>query len=230
MGDVQQIQKRADLEIVFSLVSASLFRQVSHTNDELRFRNMDPHKRTRKNDPIDAAKNAPPHHSNEKKYKEQSKDDDKAKEKIDQHRKMKDGKEDEENQGSSEDETEDVHCDQDSDISFMNDTDEEMDSRDWTLRLDRVNEKKHRWSHRTDENYKNPVLDQNSQKNEMENVDDNRIATGRKMVVKAADWNPELSTTYKTYRAVGRPERRWEDEINEFLKPEETEPKTGNDL
>ena len=46
---------------------------------------------------------------------------------------MKDGKEDEENQGSSEDVTEDGHIsntnfDQDSDISFTNDTDEETDT------------------------------------------------------------------------------------------------------
>ena len=46
---------------------------------------------------------------------------------------MKGGKEHEENQGSSEDETEDGHssntnCDQDSDISFMKDTDEEIDT------------------------------------------------------------------------------------------------------
>ena len=54
---------------------------------------------------------------------------------------MKDGKEDKENLGSSEDETGGGHssntnCDQDSDISFMNDTDEEMDKA--------VIEKKHR--------------------------------------------------------------------------------------
>ena len=45
-------------------------------------------------------------------------------------------------------------------------------------------------------------------------------------VVKAAKWNPELSTKYKTYRAVGRPERRWEDEFNKFLELEETETTT----
>ena len=49
-------------------------------------------------------------------------------------------------------------------------------------------------------------------------------------VVKAAEWYPELNTKYKTYRAVGRPKGRWEDEITEFLKPEETETTTGNDL
>ena len=37
-------------------------------------------------------------------------------------------------------------------------------------------------------------------------------------VMKAAGWNPELATKYKTYRAVGRPQKRWEDEINDFLR------------
>ena len=55
-----------------------------------------------------------------------------------------------------------------------------------------------------------------------------RIASlpSERWTVKAAEWNPELSTNNKTYRAIGRPRRRWEDDINEFLKPEENE--TGN--
>ena len=63
---------------------------------------------------------------------------------------MKDGKEDERNQGSSEDEIEDGHssntnCDQDSDISSMNDTDEEMDTavieeEDWIEYISRSTE------------------------------------------------------------------------------------------
>ena len=59
-----------------------------------------------------------------------------------------------------------------------------------------------------------------------------RVASlpGERWVVKAAGWNPELSAKYKTYRATGRPKRRWEDEINKFLKPEETETTTGNDM
>ena len=35
---------------------------------------------------------------------------------------------------------------------------------------------------------------------------------------KAAEWNPELSSRYRTNRAIGRPRKRWEDDINEFLK------------
>ena len=42
-------------------------------------------------------------------------------------------------------------------------------------------------------------------------------------IVKAAEWNPQLSTKYRTYGVAGRPRRRWEDEINEFLKSEEIE-------
>ena len=47
-------------------------------------------------------------------------------------------------------------------------------------------------------------------------------------VMKAAGWNYELSTKYKTYRVVRRPKSRWENETNEFLKPEETETTTRN--
>ena len=38
------------------------------------------------------------------------------------------------------------------------------------------------------------------------------------MVDKAAEWNPEFSSKYRTNRAIGRPRKRWEDDINGFLK------------
>ena len=41
--------------------------------------------------------------------------------------------------------------------------------------------------------------------------------------MKAAEWNLELSSKYRTNRAIGRPRRRWEDDINEFLELEENE-------
>ena len=46
----------------------------------------------------------------------------------------------------------------------------------------------------------------------------------------AAEWNPGLSTKHQTNRTVGRPKERWEDEINDFLKPEETEETKGNEI
>ena len=54
-----------------------------------------------------------------------------------------------------------------------------------------------------------------------------RITTSpsERWLIKAAEWNPELSSKYRTNRAIGRPRKRWEDDINEFLKrvEEETE-------
>ena len=54
-----------------------------------------------------------------------------------------------------------------------------------------------------------------------------RIATSPsdRWLRKVADWNPELSTRYRINRAIGRPRKRWDDDINEFLKfvEEETE-------
>ena len=47
---------------------------------------------------------------------------------------------------------------------------------------------------------------------------------------KEAEWNPGLSIKHKTWRLVGRPRKRWEDEINDFLKPEETEATKGNEI
>ena len=109
--------------------------------------------------------------------------------------------------------------DQDSDISFMNDTDEEIDTaeieeQDWIEYMKRS----------TDE----AMVRMKTAKVQC------RIKAHRRMkwrlamriaslpeerwVAKAAGLNPELSMKYKTYRAVGRPINRWEDEINDFLR------------
>ena len=47
-----------------------------------------------------------------------------------------------------------------------------------------------------------------------------RIATSQKerWLINAAEWNPELSSKYRTNRSIGRPRKSWEDDINEFLK------------
>ena len=42
-------------------------------------------------------------------------------------------------------------------------------------------------------------------------------------MIKAAEWNPELSSKYRTNRSIGRPRKRWEGDINEFLKQIEDE-------
>ena len=52
-----------------------------------------------------------------------------------------------------------------------------------------------------------------------------RIATSpsERWLMKAAEWNPEFSSKYRTNRAIGRPRKRWKDDINEFLKIVEEE-------
>ena len=47
-----------------------------------------------------------------------------------------------------------------------------------------------------------------------------RIATSpcERWLKKAAEWNPDLSSRNKTNRAIGRPRKRWEDDINDFFK------------
>ena len=47
---------------------------------------------------------------------------------------------------------------------------------------------------------------------------------------KIIEWNHGLDNKIKTNRSVGRPRKIWEDDINEFLRPEETEEAKGNDL
>ena len=44
------------------------------------------------------------------------------------------------------------------------------------------------------------------------------------------DWPPGLDNKIKTRRLVGRPKRRWEDDINEFTRPEEVKEGNKHDL
>ena len=136
---------------------------------------------------------------------------------------------DTEHLGSTEDENEDGQSsntcyDQDSDISFKNDTDEEIDTtaieeeewieymkRSTDEAIEKMNNAKIRCWTQTHERMKSRLV--------------LRIASlpSERRIVKAAEWNPELSSRFKTYRAVGRPRRRWEGDINEVFKLEENE-------
>ena len=63
------------------------------------------------------------------------------------------------------------------------------------------------------------MLEQDTQKSERE------TGPSERWLIRAAEWKPEFSSKYRTNRAIGRPRKRWEDDINEFLKfvEEETE-------
>ena len=47
---------------------------------------------------------------------------------------------------------------------------------------------------------------------------------------KIFDWHPGLDNKVRTRRPVGRPKKRWEDDINDFVRREETKDAKGNDL
>ena len=47
---------------------------------------------------------------------------------------------------------------------------------------------------------------------------------------KISELNPGLNGGVKTNRPVERPRKRWENEINDFVKEEDTEETKGNDL
>ena len=47
---------------------------------------------------------------------------------------------------------------------------------------------------------------------------------------KIIEWNLGLDNKIRTNSSIGRPRKRWEDDISEFLRPEETEEGKGSDL
>ena len=112
------------------------------------------------------------------------------------------------------------HDDQYSDVSFAIDNDEEIDSaeieeEDWVEHIKRSTI----WSYGKDGIWEDKILEDHSKKDEMETGDENHNITEReRWLIEAAEWNPELSSKYRTNRSIGRPRKRWEDDIMEFLK------------
>ena len=116
------------------------------------------------------------------------------------------------------------HNDQDSDVSFEIDNDEEIDAaeikeKSWVEHIKRsTNEAMEKM-----ENEKIRCWNKTHKKMRWRLA--LRIATSpnERWLIKAAEWNPELSSKYRTNRSIGRPRKRWEDDINEFLKQIEDE-------
>ena len=105
--------------------------------------------------------------------------------------------------------------DVDSEVTFEDDPDEEMDTtaieeENWIEYMKR--------SIGQDGTREDSMLEQDPQKMKWKLT--LRIATSpsERWLKKAAEWNPDLSSRCKTNRAIGRPRKRWEDDINDFLK------------
>ena len=173
---------------------------------------MDTEQRTRKNDSIDATQDATTHHSNKK-------ENTKKIEKQDIEPKEEKGIVDITEMCSTDDESGRRSEQKLMSGQFEEDSDKEMDTieieeEDWIEyikrstadALDKMERAKIRCWNRTHKKMKWKLA--------------LRIATSpcERWLKKAAEWNPDLSSRYKTNRAIGRPRKRWEDDINDFLK------------
>ena len=152
-----------------------------------------------------------------RRYKKIVKQKDKTNEEKDTNDLCSTGDESEDGQSSN------THKDQDSDVSFENDTEEEIDTseieeEDW---IDYI--KKHKRCHGKDGKCEDSMLEQDSQKMKWRLAMGIATSPSERRLMKAAEWNPELSSKCRTNRAIGRPRKRWEDDSNEFLKLVEDE-------
>ena len=111
------------------------------------------------------------------------------------------------------------HNDQDSDVSFEIDYDEEIDAaeieeEDWVEYIKRSTSEA--MEKMDNEKIRCRKMTQRKMKWRLAM----RIATSpnERWLIRAAEWNPELSSKYRTNRSIGRSRKRWEDDINEFLQ------------
>ena len=187
---------------------------------------MDSEQRSRKNDSIDATQDATTHKTDEKEIQKIEKQNIEPKE--------ENGKVDITEMCSTDDESVDgqstmTQDDVDSEVTFEDDPDEEMDATtieeeewiDYTKRstvdaLEKMEHAKIRCWNRTHKKMKWKLA--------------LRIATSpsERWLKKAAEWCPDLSSGYKSNRAIGRPKKRWEDDINDFLKQAYEEKESEN--
>ena len=125
LGDLPQIQTRADIKKLHAQTSSTTFRRHSFSDYLLRSGNMGTEQRSRKNDSIDTTQDATTHHTDEKKIPKNEKQDIEPKE----EKEIGDMNEncstdDESDDGQSTKSKDDV----DSEVTFDEDSDEEMDT------------------------------------------------------------------------------------------------------
>ena len=205
LGVVLQIQAGVDVKIVPSAARATLVQHGDLSDIGVREWNVDVDKRTRKNDTIDTTEDASTHCTNKKKIQ---KEDDW------QHENQKsDTEKEEESQENSEGETQegsstDTDCDQESDVSFAEDSDKEID----TAEIEQEDWIESAVAKEGMRKARSPCWIEMHRRMKWRLA--MRIASlpKERWVRKAAEWNPGLSTKIKTCRAVERPKKRWEDE------------------
>ena len=142
---------------------------------------------------------------------------------------------DEENKYATDNETEEgldqnSNKDQDSEVSFQEEIDEAIDStekdEDWIEYIKRSTKEAEEHMKKM----KIPCWIETHRRLKWRMA--RRIVSlpDKRWTRKIFDWQPGLDNKIKTRRMVGRPKRRWEDDINEFLKTDEIKDKTRYDL
>ena len=199
------------------------FQYGHHANIELRKWNVDTTTKTLKNDQDHATKDASPHCSNKKKLqikKRSSGQNSGGDEKV-QRRRKKCATDKETEEGSDQNSDKD----QDSDVSFQEDIDEAIDTteqeEDWIEYIKRSTKEAEEYMKKM----KIPCWIETHKRLKWRMA--SRIASlpEERWTRKVFDWHPGLDNKIKTRRLVGRPKRRWEDDINEFIKPGDTKKK-----
>ena len=121
---------------------------------------------------------------------------------------------------SGDDQSTKTQDDVESEVTLEDDLDEEMDAttieeEDW------IDHKEKRWRcNGKDGTRKDSMLEQDPQKMKWKLAQRIETLPSERWLKKAAAWNPDLNSRYQTNRAIGRPRKRWEDDMNEFFKQE----------
>ena len=164
-----------------------------------------------------------------RRYKKKVKTSNNKKEEVPEEKKNENS-EDISDKDTEDDMQEDSIKDQDSDVSFQEEADEEIDEteneEDWVSFIKRSTEEAEQHM----EKHKLPCWIEVHRRTKWRMA--RRIVTlnKRRWNKRVFDWQPGLDPTLHPKRSVGRPKRRWEDDLNEFTGTEEGKDKAQYEL
>ena len=124
----------------------------------------------------------------------------------------------------------DSNKDQDSDVSFQDEADEEIDATENEEDCFEFINRSNKEAEEHMEKYKIPCWIEVHRRAKWRMARRIVFLNEKRWNRRVFDWHLGLDTTIRTQRQVGRPKRRWEDDLNEFTKTEEAQGKAKNDL
>ena len=164
-----------------------------------------------------------------RRYKKKERTTNSKKEEVPEEKKYE-NKEDIFDKDTDDDLQEDSNKDQDSEVSFHEEADEEIDDtekeEDWVAFIKRSTEEAEQHM----EKHKLPCWIEVHKKMKWRMA--RRIITlhRKRWNKRVFEWQPGLDPSLHPKRSVGRPKRRWEDDLNEFTRTEEDQEKAQYEL